>query len=137
MAEKLIQVGNNVVAFPDSMSDDEIGNILSGKTQPTPQAPEKRSLGQELARQVGLTGRAAYEGFTSPATAVLEAGRGLYNIGAGLMGSESRIPSFAQAQGQMLTQAGVPEPQTTGERAAQAGAQGDPLAAAETAGEPG
>ena len=122
MAEKLVQVGNNVVAFPDSMSDEEIGNILSGKTQPTPQTPE-RSTGQELARQVGLTGRAAIEGFTAPATAVLEAGRGLYNIGAGLVGSESRIPSFQQAQSQTLTQAGLPEPETRTERAAQAGAQ--------------
>jgi hypothetical protein len=82
-----------------------------------------RSTGQELTRQLGLTGRAAIEGFTAPATAVLEAGRGLYNIGANLMGSESRIPSFAQAQSQALTQAGVPEPQTMGERAVQAGAQ--------------
>lgn len=82
-----------------------------------------RSTGQELTRQLGLTGRAAIEGFTAPATAVLEAGRGLYNIGANLMGSESRIPSFAQAQSQALTQAGIPEPQTMGERAVQAGAQ--------------
>lgn len=124
MAEKLVQVGNNVVAFPDSMSDDEIGNILSGKTQPTPQqAPEQRSVGQDLLRQVGLTGRAAIEGFTAPATAALEAGRGLYNIGAGLLGSESRIPSFAEAQSKTLTQAGIPEPETRTERAAQAGAQ--------------
>lgn len=125
MAEKLIQVGNNVVAFPDTMSDEEIGNILSGKTTPQPQqAPEQRSLGQEIGRQVGLTGRALYEGLTAPATAVLEAGRGLYNIGANLVGSESRIPSIAQAQSQMLTQAGVPEPETRLERAVQAGAQG-------------
>lgn len=82
-----------------------------------------RTTGQELIRQVGLTGRAAYEGLTSPATAVLEAGRGLYNIGAGLVGSESRIPSFAQAQSKMLTQAGVPEPETRLERAVQAGTQ--------------
>lgn len=82
-----------------------------------------RTAGQELGRQLGLTGRAAYEAFTSPATAVLEAGRGLYNIGANLIGSESRIPSFAQAQSQMLTQAGVPEPETRLERAVQAGTQ--------------
>ena len=124
MAEKLIQVGNNVVSFPDTMSDEEIGNILSGKTQPTTQAPEQRSMGQELGRQVGLTGRALYEGLTAPATAVLEAGRGLYNIGAGLVGSESRIPSIAQAQSEMLTQAGVPAPENRLERAVQAGAQG-------------
>jgi hypothetical protein len=109
-----------VVAFPDSMSDDEIGNILSGKTQPVPQQQEQND---GIMRQLGLTGRAAIEGFTAPATAVLEAGRGLYNIGANLMGSESRIPSIAQAQSQMLTRAGVPEPQTMGERAVQAGTQ--------------
>ena len=82
-----------------------------------------RTTGQELGRQLGLTGRAIVEGFTSPATAVLEAGRGVYNIGANLLGSESRIPSFAQAQGQMLTQAGVPEPENRLERAVQAGTQ--------------
>lgn len=83
----------------------------------------QRGLGEELGRQAGLAGRALYEGFTAPATAVLEAGRGLYNIGAGLIGSESRIPSVAQAQSQMLTQAGLPQPETSIERAAQAGAQ--------------
>jgi hypothetical protein len=123
MAEKLIQVGNNVVAFPDSMSDDEIGNILSGKTQPATTQQQEQPQQGGLMRQLGLTGRAAIEGFTAPATAALEAGRGLYNIGANLLGSESRIPSFAQAQSQTLTKAGIPEPQTTGERAVQAGAQ--------------
>lgn len=82
-----------------------------------------RSTGQELGRQLGLTGRAVIEGFTSPATAVLEAGRGIYNIGANLIGSESRIPSFAQAQSQTLTQAGIPEPENRLERAVQAGTQ--------------
>lgn len=82
-----------------------------------------RSTGDALGRQLGLTGRAIVEGFTSPATAVLEAGRGVYNIGANLLGSESRMPSFAQAQGQMLTQAGVPEPENRLERAVQAGTQ--------------
>ena len=83
----------------------------------------QRSLGQEIGRQIGLTGRAAYEGFTAPATAALEFGRGLYNVGANLLGSESRLPSVAQAQSQLLTQAGVPQPETMTERAAQAGAQ--------------
>lgn len=123
MAEKLIQVGNNVVAFPDTMSDEEIGNLLSGKTEPTPKAAE-RTTGENLMRQVGLTARGAIEGFASPATAVLEAGRGLYNAGANLVGSESRIPSFQQAQSQNLTQAGLPTPETGLERAVQAGVQG-------------
>lgn len=87
--------------------------------QPTPQ---KRSMVDELGRQIGLTGRAAYEAFTSPALAVLEAGRGAYNLGAQALGSESRIPSFAQAQSQMLGQV-LPTPETTTERAVQAGTQ--------------
>jgi len=120
MADKLVQIGNEVVAFPSTMSEQEIASILSGEQA---QQPTQRTAGQELGRQLGLTGRAVYEGLTSPATAVLEAGRGVYNIGANLLGSESRIPSFAQAQGQALTQAGVPEPETRLERAVQAGTQ--------------
>lgn len=123
MGDKLIQVGNNVVAFPDTMSDEEIGNLLSGKTEPTPKQPE-RSTGENLMRQAGLTARGAIEGFASPATAVLEAGRGLYNAGANLVGSESRIPSFQQAQSQMLTEKGLPTAETGLERAVQAGVQG-------------
>ncbi len=119
MADKLVQVGNEVVAFPDTMSEQEIAAVLSGE-----QPAQPRSLGQEIGRQVGLTGRALYEGFTAPATAVLEAGRGLYNLGANLVGSESRLPSVAEAQSRMLTQAGVPAPETGLERAVQAGAQG-------------
>ena len=118
MADKLVQIGNEVVAFPDTMSEQEIAAVISGEGQ-----PQQRSLGQEIGRQVGLTGRALYEGFTAPATAALEFGRGLYNVGANLLGSESRLPSVAQAQSQMLTQAGVPQPETMTERAAQAGAQ--------------
>lgn len=83
-----------------------------------------RSTGDNILRQVGLTARGAIEGFASPATAVLEAGRGLYNAGANLVGSDSRIPSFSQAQSQNLTQAGLPTPETGLERAVQAGVQG-------------
>jgi hypothetical protein len=83
-----------------------------------------RTTGENILRQAGLTARGAIEGFTSPATAVLEAGRGIYNIGAGLLGSESRIPSFQQAQSQMLTEKGFPVPETGVERAVQAGVQG-------------
>lgn len=82
-----------------------------------------RTTGQEVARQIGLTGRAAYEGFTAPATTVLEGLRSAYNLGAGLFGSESRLPSIAQAQSKMLTKAGLPEPETGLERAVQSGAQ--------------
>lgn len=118
MADKLVQIGNEVVAFPETMSEQEIAAVISGEGQ-----PQQRSLGQELTRQLGLTGRAAYEGFTAPATAALEFGRGLYNIGANLVGSESRLGSPAQAQSEMLTRAGVPQAETGLERAVQAGGQ--------------
>jgi len=91
------------------------------KTQPTEQ--QQPSMTDQLARQVGLFGRAAYEGLTAPATTVLEGLRSAYNLGANLVGSESRLPSVAQAQSQMLTNVGLPEPQNTLERAVQAGTQ--------------
>jgi hypothetical protein len=87
------------------------------------QAPQKRSIPDEIARQIGLTGRAAYEAFTSPATAVLEAGRTAYNLGAQALGAESRIPSFYTEQSKALTAAGVPEPSSTLERAVNLGTQ--------------
>ena len=79
-----------------------------------------RDLGQEIVRQVGLTGRAAYEGFTSPATLVLEGARTLYNLFAP---EEKKMPSFAEAQSKMLTKAGLPEAETGLERAVQTGTQ--------------
>lgn len=118
MADKLVQIGNETVAFPDTMSEQEIAAVISGEGQ-----PQQRSLGQELGRQIGLAGRILYEGATAPATAALEFGRGLYNVGANLLGSESRLPSVAQAQSQMLTQAGVPQAENMLERAVQAGGQ--------------
>ena len=89
------------------------------KSQPTPQP----SMTDELTRQIGLFGRAAYEGLTAPATTVLEGLRSAYNFGAGLVGSTSRLPSVSQAQSEMLTRAGLPEPQTALERAVQTGTQ--------------
>jgi len=89
------------------------------QVQPTQQP----SMMQELGRQAGLFGRAAYEGLTAPATVTLEGLRSAYNLGANILGSESRLPSVAQAQSQMLTKAGLPEPQGMLERAVQTGTQ--------------
>lgn len=79
-----------------------------------------RTMGQEIGRQVGLTGRAAYEGFTSPATIVLEGARTLYNLFAP---EEKKMPSISEAQSKMLTSAGLPEAETNLERAVQTGTQ--------------
>lgn len=91
---------------------------------PTEQQPQKRSVIDELGRQIGLTARAGYEAFTSPATAVLEAGRTAYNLGAQALGADSRLPSFYEQQRKTLTgDIGLPEPVGGVERAVQAGTQ--------------
>jgi hypothetical protein len=74
----------------------------------------------EIGRQLGLTGRALYESFTSPATAVLEAGRGAYNL---IAPESAQLPSFYAEQAKGLTALGVPEPANMLERAVQAGTQ--------------
>jgi len=93
---------------------------LEQQQQPT---QEPRSLGQEAVRQLGLTGRAAYEAFTSPATMALEAVRSGVNLGAEALGSDYRMASPAAAQSQMLTEAGLPVPEGMIERAVQSGTQ--------------
>lgn len=93
-------------------------------TEQETQPQQSRSMVDELGRQIGLTARAGYEAFTTPATAVLEAGRTAYNLGAEALGAESRIPSFYTEQQKALTGTlGLPEPEGTIERAANLGAQ--------------
>lgn len=76
----------------------------------------KRGFGEEILRQVGLTGRAAVEGgattvgvFSNPITALINMMRD----------DESQIPFAREAIGNLLTQAGVPEPETMTERIVQ------------------
>jgi hypothetical protein len=112
---------------PTELSDADLEELAGGQPQ-APQAAaaptaQPRSTGQELLRQVGLTGRAAYEAFTSPATMALEAVRSGVNLGAQALGSDYRMASPAAAQSQMLTQAGVPVPENALERAVQSGTQ--------------
>ena len=85
---------------------------------------QPRTLAQEAGRQAAMTGRTLYETFTAPATAVLDFGAGVYNLGANLVGSESRMPLASQAQGAMLTSVGAPTPETTAEKFAQGGVAG-------------
>ena len=112
---------------PTELSDADLEELAGNQPQATkaPTAPtaQPRSTGQELMRQVGLTGRAAYEAFTSPATMALEAVRSGVNLGAQALGSDYRMASPAAAQSQMLTQAGVPVPENAIERAVQSGTQ--------------
>ena len=98
------------------------GGAAQAPTQAA-QAPQSRSMIDSLGRQVGLTARAGYEAFTSPATMLLEAVRGGVNLGSQALGSDYRMASPAQAQSQMLTQVGLPAPENATERAVQAGTQ--------------
>lgn len=102
----------------------QLAQSLQGQTTPAqPTQATERSIPQQIARQVGLTGRAAIEAFASPATMALEAVRSGVNLGAEALGSDYRMASPAAAQSQMLTQAGLPTPEGAIERAVQSGAQ--------------
>lgn len=119
--------GTIISDIPDGTTKDQVlakYNAMQGvQQQPSVAQPAKRSMVDELGRQIGLTARAGYEAFTSPATAVLEAGRTAYNLGAQALGSESRLPSFYTEQAKSLTGVGLPQAETGLERAVQAGTQ--------------
>ena len=109
--------------LPDGLSNEQaIKKIQSYLGAAAPK--EERGVMDEVGRQAGLAGRAVYQGFTAPATATLDFLSSAYNLGAGALGSESRLPLASQRESQMLTQMGVPTPETGVERAAQAGMQG-------------
>jgi hypothetical protein len=90
----------------------------------TAEAPKEQGLGDLLRRQLGLATRAVVTGASAPANIVTDFLSGAYNVGANIVGSEKRMPYLSKEQSKGLTQLGVPEPETTAEKAAQAGMQG-------------
>ena len=90
----------------------------------TAEAPKEQGLGDLLRRQLGLATRAVVTGASAPANIVTDFLSGAYNVGANIVGSEKRVPYLSKEQSKGLTQLGVPEPETTAEKAAQAGMQG-------------
>jgi len=76
--------------------------------------PETRSYGQELGRQLGLTGRAAVTGAMALPSIVGDPLNQLINMIAG-----TNLQPVSRATQQVMTQAGVPEPETSGERVIQ------------------
>lgn len=103
-----------------------------GEVEPAPQAqpaPQTQPVQQErgivdsLGRQAGLAGRAIVTGLSSPVNIASDFLSGAYNVGANLVGSESRMPYASREQQKGLTQIGLPEPETGAERAAQVGMQ--------------
>lgn len=111
------------------LSDDDLLALRSGdltrvsdqglellkSSQPKPK--EERTMGSELARQVGLTARA---GLTGAAGLPLLAGDALNTLINKISGLNLQMPS--QALQPLLTRAGLPQPQNPQERIAQEGA---------------
>ena len=95
------------------VSDQGLELLKSGQ----PKAKEERTIGSELARQVGLTARA---GLTGAAGLPLLAGDALNTLINKISGLNLQMPS--QALQPLLTRAGLPQPENPQERIAQEGA---------------
>ena len=124
----IYEFGGQEYELPDGLSNEQaltrIKSYLGKSEQPVKQAPPTTQPLTGLGRQAAMTGRTLYEAFTAPATAALDFGAGLYNAGANLVGSDSRLPMSSQQQAAMLTRAGAPVPETTVEKFAQGGISG-------------
>lgn len=84
------------------------------------QAPEP-TIGQQIGRQLGLTGRAIAEGVADVASPFADALAAGANGVLSLTGSNVRFPEQSQAVSSLLTNAGVPKPEGTIENIANAG----------------
>lgn len=114
-----IQVGNDVIEFPDNMTDADIGAALSKANQPATSAPAKEepSMLSKLGRQAGLATRAGITGLTSVPAAMADFLAGGVNLATG---AQTMKPS-SQGLQELMTSAGLPVAETGMERAAQAG----------------
>ncbi len=125
---KYIEVGRDVIEFPDSMSDKDIQVALQKQFPPqqpvaaapaAPTSPAQRSFWEEAGRQLGLTVRAGITGVAGIPTMLAEPIAPIVNTVAG----RTVIPLGAsQALQTTLTKLGLPEPETKLERIAQTGA---------------
>lgn len=119
---KYVEVGSDVVEFPDNMSDAQIEQALAAQFNkpqpPTTKAERKPSIWEEAGRQLGLTARAGATGLASIPMLVAEP------VAAGINALAGRqvFPNQSEALQQLLTQAGLPEPRNRLERAVQTGA---------------
>lgn len=113
------------ITAPDNATQDQVLEYAKQNYQSLPetQAQPSPSMTDQLGRQLGLTGRAAIQGASAPINAVTDFLSGAYNVGANLLGSESRMPYLSQEQSKGLTNLGFPEPQGGVEKAVQAGTQ--------------
>ena len=114
-----VQVGNDVIEFPDNMTDADISAALSKANQPAMPVPAKEepSMLSKLGRQAGLATRAGITGLTSVPAAMADFLAGGVNLATG---AQTMKPS-SQGLQELMTYAGLPVAETGMERAAQAG----------------
>ena len=123
---KYIQVGSDVVEFPDSMTEAQIEQVLSSQfatpqaapVAPQPAAKRQPSIPDQIARQLGLTARAGLSGIASLPAMLAEP----IAQGVNLVAGREVFPNQTEAVQRALTAVGLPEPATPMERAVQAGA---------------
>lgn len=125
MAQLVNIEGVGVVSFPDGMTKEEMAAALS-------QLPGQRSVAQDLARQVGLTSRAALPAVTGAALGGMAGGPpgaaiGALGVGLGTMAGDPlvnlfnratgyNVPTPSQAFENIATRMGLPVPETPTER---------------------
>ena len=97
----------------------QLASPSTAVTTPSPPvaAPESPSMLSQLGRQAGLTARAGITGVTAVPSMFAD-----FLTGAAGLASGRAIKPSSQALQEFMTQAGLPEPQGTLERAVQAGA---------------
>lgn len=99
---------------PDSqILKDRVASIRAGQTESAPrETAPRRGMGEELVRQAGLTARAVPGAAAQVLGLVGDPLNALVNMITG-----SRLQTISGATENLLTQAGLPEPQTPTERA--------------------
>ena len=102
------------------LSDAELEAISSGNLASLSEATLKMLAGEAAPAPApslpGVALRAAITGLSSPVNMVTDFASGAYNLGAGLLGSESRLPYLSKIQKDDLTRMGLPPAQTTGQK---------------------
>ena len=117
--DQLLDAPDKYDAFLDAPEPAAETSMPPVAASPTPAAPKKRSIAEELARQMGLTVRGGVAGVLSPLTIASDALVSLYNKGTG-----SNVAPTSQTVQGLMTQFGLPLPENRVERAVQAGVEG-------------
>lgn len=134
MADKIVEIpGVGRVAFPESMSNEEIAQAIQRDILKQPPKEKPRSFGKELGRQAGLAGRQIIQGLNMVPGMLVDAAattarhnipinptldilnRSLKSVGVDI--SEGIDPRGTRAVlSEQLTRAGFPEPENAQER---------------------